>query len=128
MQVIVVTHAYGDCRGVRYLTNGLKARWLQRWGAGHTHVTCSLNMQPCLGCRQARRCLLHCCFLQVYYLHRRPIYQQTSFPTLFGNMCVLRAILLRERISLVHAHQAFSTLALEALLHAGTMGFPVCGM
>lgn len=25
-QVVVMTHAYGDCGGVRYLTNGLKAR------------------------------------------------------------------------------------------------------
>eukprot|EP00967_Tisochrysis_lutea_P060479 scaffold77362_cov17-Tisochrysis_lutea.AAC.1 len=23
-QVVIVTHAYGDCKGVRYLTNGLK--------------------------------------------------------------------------------------------------------
>lgn len=24
VQVVVMTHAYGDCGGVRYLTNGLK--------------------------------------------------------------------------------------------------------
>ncbi len=24
MQVVVVTHAYGDCCGIRYLSNGLK--------------------------------------------------------------------------------------------------------
>jgi hypothetical protein len=28
-QVVVMTHAYGDCTGVRYLTNGLKV-----WGPG----------------------------------------------------------------------------------------------
>ena len=82
---MVVTHAYGDCRGVRYLTHGLK----------------------------------------VYYLHRQPFYLQSTFPTLLGSMHMLRLICLRERITIVHAHQAFSTLALEACVNACTMGYKV---
>ena len=38
---------------------------------------------------------------------------------------MLRVLLLRERITLVHAHQAFSTLALEACLQARAMGYKV---
>lgn len=34
-------------------------------------------------------------------------------------------VLLRERITLVHAHQAFSAIAHEAILHARTMGYKV---
>lgn len=29
--VVVMTHAYGERTGVRYVTNGLKVRCLQRW-------------------------------------------------------------------------------------------------
>ncbi|KAF5839094.1 hypothetical protein DUNSADRAFT_1639 [Dunaliella salina] len=84
-KVVIVTHAYGDCKGVRYLTNGLK----------------------------------------VYYLYRRPLYLQSTAPTVFGSMRILRVIMLRECVHIVHAHQAFSTLGLEACLHARTMGYKV---
>lgn len=84
-KVVVLTHAYGDRRGVRWLTNGLK----------------------------------------VYYAPRLPIYQGATLPTLFGGFRFLRAVLVRERICLVHAHQAFSTMAHEAIMHARTMGYPV---
>ncbi|KXZ46226.1 hypothetical protein GPECTOR_46g295 [Gonium pectorale] len=84
-KVVVVTHSYGDCRGVRYLTNGLK----------------------------------------VYYLPRLPFYQQASFPTLLGWARLLRVICLRERASLLHGHQAFSTMALEAAINARSLGLKV---
>ncbi|GAX81489.1 hypothetical protein CEUSTIGMA_g8918.t1 [Chlamydomonas eustigma] len=84
-KVVVLTHAYGDCCGIRMLANGLK----------------------------------------VYYLHRVPFYQQTTFPNLFGSLHMLRLICVREQITCIHAHQAFSTLALEAVLHAGSLGYPV---
>ncbi|EFN58809.1 hypothetical protein CHLNCDRAFT_20112 [Chlorella variabilis] len=83
-KVVVLTHAYGDRAGVRYLTNGLK----------------------------------------VYYAPRLPFTQAVTFPTLFGGFRLLRTILLRERINLVHSHQAFSTMAHEAIMHARTMGYP----
>ena len=63
--------------------------------------------------------------MQVYYIPRRPIYAQVTLPTIFGAFSLLRCVLLRERITLVHAHQAFSTMAHEATLHARTMGFKV---
>lgn len=85
MQVVVLTHAYGTCSGVRYITNGLK----------------------------------------VYYAPRLPFYSQSTLPTIYGSFRLLRLILIRERITLVHAHQAFSTLGLECLLHARTMGYKV---
>ncbi|KAF6266378.1 glycosyl transferase [Scenedesmus sp. NREL 46B-D3] len=85
-KVVVMTHAYGECGGVRYLTNGLK----------------------------------------VYYLYRRPIHAQSTMPTLWlGAFRLLRLICIRERISLVHCHQAFSTLGGEALVQARTMGYKV---
>lgn len=63
--------------------------------------------------------------LKVVYLPRLPIYQAATFPTLFGAFRPLRRLLLAESIHLVHAHQAFSTMAHEAVLHARTMGLPV---
>ena len=81
-KVIVITHAYGDRSGVRYLTNGLK----------------------------------------VFYLPVHPFYNQCVLPTVFTLLPVIRYILTRERISIVHGHSAFSTLAHEAMFHARTMG------
>lgn len=72
----------------------------------------------------------------MYYIPMRPIYQQCILPTLYLSLGVIRDIFLRERIEIVHCHsvnaphsihtishciQAFSTLALEGLVHAKTM-------
>lgn len=42
---------------------------------------------------------------QVYYAPRLAFTQAVTFPTLFGGFRLLRCILLREGINLVHAHQ-----------------------
>ena len=84
-QVVVVTHAYGNRHGVRYMT----------------------------GC------------LKVYYVPWRPFFNQSTFPTLFGMLPIIRTILIRERITIVHGHQTFSTLCHHALLNARIMGYKV---
>uniref|UniRef100_A0A2P2LFP3 phosphatidylinositol N-acetylglucosaminyltransferase n=2 Tax=Rhizophora mucronata TaxID=61149 RepID=A0A2P2LFP3_RHIMU len=65
------------------------------------------------------------CGLKVYYVPWRPFIMQNTFPTLYGTLPIIRTILIREKISLVHGHQAFSTLCHEALMHARTMGYKV---
>jgi phosphatidylinositol glycan class A protein len=84
-KVIVMTHAYGNRSGVRYVTGGLK----------------------------------------VYYVPWKPFLMQNTLPTLFLTFPIVRTILIREKISVVHGHQAFSTLCHEALMHARTMGYKV---
>lgn len=84
-KVVVMTHAYGNRSGVRYMTNGLK----------------------------------------VYYVPWKPFVMQSVLPTFSGTLPIMRTILIREKISLVHGHQAFSTLCHEALMHARTMGYKV---
>ncbi|XP_042023225.1 phosphatidylinositol N-acetylglucosaminyltransferase subunit A-like [Salvia splendens] len=84
-KVIVMTHAYGNRSGVRYMTGGLK----------------------------------------VYYVPWKPFIMQNTLPTFYGTLPIIRTILIRERITLVHGHQAFSTLCHEALMHARTMGYRV---
>ncbi|KAL6601306.1 hypothetical protein ACP70R_044526 [Stipagrostis hirtigluma subsp. patula] len=84
-KVVVMTHAYGNRSGVRYVTNGLK----------------------------------------VYYVPWRPFLMQNTLPTLFLTFPIVRTIIIREKISVVHGHQAFSTLCHEALMHARTMGYKV---
>lgn len=81
-KVIVITHAYGDRTGIRYLTSGLK----------------------------------------VYYLPVAPFYNQCVLPTVFTNLPLMRQIFIREEITVVHGHSAFSTLAHEAMFHARIMG------
>lgn len=81
-KVCVITHAYGDRKGVRYMTSGLK----------------------------------------VYYLPFLVIYNQCTLPTVMVSFPLIRNILIREGITVVHAHSAFSALALEVILHSATLG------
>lgn len=74
-KVIVITHCYGDRKGVRYMTNGLK----------------------------------------VYYVPIQTFYNQCILPTMICQVPLLRDILIRERIQIVHGHSAFSALAHEAM-------------
>ena len=64
-KVVVMTHAYEDRFGIRYMTNGLK----------------------------------------VYYTSPRPFRDSNTWPTLFTNFPMVRDIILRERIDIVHCHQ-----------------------
>ncbi|PSS01620.1 Phosphatidylinositol N-acetylglucosaminyltransferase subunit A like [Actinidia chinensis var. chinensis] len=63
--------------------------------------------------------------LKVYYVPWKPFLMQNTLPTFYGTLPIIRTILIREKISLVHGHQAFSTLCHEALMHACTMGYKV---
>lgn len=80
--VVIITHAYGDRTGVRYLTNGLK----------------------------------------VYHIPYFVAYRETAFPTIFGSFLIVRNILIREQIQIVHTHVSVSPLTHETLLHANVMG------
>ncbi|EDW10565.2 phosphatidylinositol N-acetylglucosaminyltransferase subunit A [Drosophila mojavensis] len=81
-KVVVLTHAYGDCSGIRHITNGLK----------------------------------------VYYLPIKVCYNQCILPTAVCNVPMLRAVLLREQVDVVHGHSAFSALAHEALMVGALLG------
>ncbi|TVU39690.1 hypothetical protein EJB05_13123 [Eragrostis curvula] len=63
--------------------------------------------------------------LKVYYVPWRPFLMQNTLPTLLLTFPIVRTIIIREKISVVHGHQAFSTLCHEALMHARTMGYKV---
>ncbi|GJQ84946.1 hypothetical protein Trydic_g547 [Trypoxylus dichotomus] len=54
--------------------------------------------------------------LKVYYLPIRVFYNQCVLPTMIGNIPLIRYILIRESIDIVHGHSAFSALAHEAIL------------
>lgn len=62
--------------------------------------------------------------LKVYYEPRRPVYQSATLPTVFGGFSRLREVVVAERIDLIHAHQAFSAMANEAVIHGRTMNIP----
>ncbi|KAI9298631.1 phosphatidylinositol N-acetylglucosaminyltransferase GPI3 subunit [Neoconidiobolus thromboides FSU 785] len=64
--------------------------------------------------------------LKVYYIPHFVIYNQATFPNLFLFFPLFRNIVIREKISIVHGHQAFSCMALEAIFHARTMGLKAC--
>mmetsp|Transcript_18887 Transcript_18887/g.27936 ORF Transcript_18887/g.27936 Transcript_18887/m.27936 type:complete len:455 (-) Transcript_18887:234-1598(-) len=83
-KVVVITHAYGSRKGVRYLPGPLK----------------------------------------VYYCPIAPLVDQDTMPTFSATLPLIRNILIRERIQIVHAHQATSTMANESLVYAAALGLP----
>lgn len=60
--------------------------------------------------------------LKVYYVPYQVIARQDTLPNYFALLPLLRTIFLRERIELVHAHQALSTMGQEAIFHARLFG------
>lgn len=59
--------------------------------------------------------------LKVYYLPLLVIYNQCTIPTFFVSFPIIRNILVREQITIVHGHSAFSALAHEAMFHGKTL-------
>lgn len=65
--------------------------------------------------------------LKVYYTPTVNMYSQTSYPPLMhAHINILRQIFVRERIQIVHGHQATAVLQLLAILAAQTMGLKTC--
>ena len=60
--------------------------------------------------------------LKVYYCPILPMVDEDSLPTFTATFPLLRWILMREQIEIVHAHQATSTLANESIVYAGILG------
>jgi len=81
-KVVIITHAYGNRKGVRYLAGPLK----------------------------------------VYYCPILPMVDQDALPTFLATLPLIRWILIRERIEIVHAHQATSTMANESIVYASALG------
>lgn len=63
--------------------------------------------------------------LKVYYCPLVPFFDQDIWPTLYAFFPLFRSILLRERIDVVHTHQATSVMSIECALYARTMGYKV---
>ena len=60
--------------------------------------------------------------LKVYYCPDFVFHDGASFPNFFTFLPLFRNILIRERIDIVHCHQASSPLSHQCLLHANVMG------
>ena len=63
-------------------------------------------------------------FLKVFYLPIVPFYNKSVLPTVICSLPYLRHILLTEKVTLVHGHSAFSSLAHEALMIASLLDIP----
>lgn len=60
--------------------------------------------------------------LRVYYAPLLTIYRSSTVPSVFSAFPILRNILIREQIDIVHGHGSLSSLGAEAILHGRTMG------
>lgn len=64
--------------------------------------------------------------LKVYYVPFFVLYRESSFPSVFSFFPMLRQILIRENIDIVHGHASLSSFCHEAILHGRTMGLRTC--
>jgi len=64
--------------------------------------------------------------LKVYYLPVLPFYNGSSMPSFYALIPLIRHVLYRESIEIVHAHQEFSIIALEGLMLSYFLGIPTC--
>ncbi|KAL6925526.1 hypothetical protein ACO0SA_000124 [Hanseniaspora valbyensis] len=62
--------------------------------------------------------------LKIYYLPYLVVARQTSFPTIFASLPVMRQIFIRENINIIHSHGSVSTISHEALIHGAMMDIP----
>ncbi|XP_076256023.1 phosphatidylinositol glycan anchor biosynthesis class A isoform X2 [Rhynchophorus ferrugineus] len=60
--------------------------------------------------------------LKVYYLPIKVFYNQCVLPTMISNVALIRYILIREQVEVIHGHSAFSALAHEAMLIGNILG------
>lgn len=60
--------------------------------------------------------------LKVYHIPVVNIVAQASFPTFFAILPLVRNILIREKVDIVHGHQSTSMLAHVCILHGKTLG------
>jgi phosphatidylinositol glycan class A protein len=60
--------------------------------------------------------------LRVYYLPFPPFAQENALPALYVSLPLVREVLVRERVDIVHGHQATSSMMHEALMHAKVLG------
>ncbi|XP_075972365.1 phosphatidylinositol glycan anchor biosynthesis class A [Anticarsia gemmatalis] len=60
--------------------------------------------------------------LKVYYLPIRVFYAQCVLPTMICNIALIRYILIREQVEIVHGHSAFSVLCHEVSIIGKLMG------
>ncbi|KAL7671953.1 hypothetical protein ACOME3_006854 [Neoechinorhynchus agilis] len=66
----------------------------------------------------------HTDHLKVYYIPSFSIYSGASLPTIVVTGPLIRSIIRRENISIVHGHCTFASLAHEAMIHATILGIP----
>jgi phosphatidylinositol glycan class A protein len=61
--------------------------------------------------------------LKVYYIPLVSMVDNVVLPTFLAGMALFRTILIRERIQIVHGHQATSAFMHECIVQAKTMGY-----
>jgi len=60
--------------------------------------------------------------LRVYYLPLPAFAQDNALPALYVSLPLMREVFIRERVEIVHGHQATSSLSHEAMMHAKVLG------
>ena len=93
-KVVIVTHAYEDRVGVRYLSNFLKVHFNFYEQSNSPNI---IGVIPHL-------LFVVLLFFQVYYLPFTVFYNQCALPTMFTTLPLMRDVCMRENITILHGH------------------------
>ncbi|CDJ63731.1 phosphatidylinositolglycan class A protein, putative [Eimeria necatrix] len=63
--------------------------------------------------------------IKVYYLPITCFHDRSTLVTFFTTLPLIRTVLIREKVDIVHGHQTTSTLAHESMFHARHLGYRV---
>ena len=110
--VIIMTHAY-DGESNSAGKNDIKNRCSKRTGVRYLEVD--------FPCKQSRASSPSS-YIKVYHLPLTVMTDEDTLPTFLVSFPLIRWIWIRERIEVVHSHQATSTMANESVAYAAEMG------
>ena len=60
--------------------------------------------------------------IKVYFTPLMSLYDDSSYPILYGALKIIREICFTERINIIHCHQSSSCLSLEGIFHSKMLG------
>jgi phosphatidylinositol glycan class A protein len=81
-----------------------------------------IGITHCYGNRIAIRYLSN--YFKVYYLPLPCVYKEVTLPTLIATIPLIRDIVIREGVTIIHGHGGFSTLCAEAMLYGSVANIP----
>ncbi len=124
-KVLVITHSYGENKGLCYITDDRTITQSPSPNSSNTSIVSDVDDYDTDNQQQIHKDQDHqATKLAVYYIPKTVVYQQATLPSLCSMFYIKRIqeILVKEKVTIVHGHQSTSTMAHECIFIARAMG------